>query len=149
MSMNVDQKGLCQIALVVRDIERTARKFCDVFGLPMPEITLLPPAKVAHTRFHGKPTSTRAKLAVFKMGKVIVELTQPDDQPSSWKDFLEKHGEGVHHVGFMVDDQEGTLAVLEQRGIPERHSGDYPGGRYVFVESEEKLGVILNIKHDS
>ncbi len=42
-----------------------------------------------------------------------------------------------------------TLEFLGKKGMPERHSGDYPGGRYVFVESAEKLGVLLNVKHDS
>jgi methylmalonyl-CoA/ethylmalonyl-CoA epimerase len=149
MGTTIELKRICQIAIVVRDIEKTARNYCEIFGLPMPEIFELPPAEQAHTRFHGRSTKTRAKLAVFKMGHVVLELTQPDDEPSSWKDFLEKHGEGVHHIGFIVDDLPGTLSFLEKRGIPERHSGDYPGGRYVFVESAKKLGVILNVKHDS
>jgi methylmalonyl-CoA/ethylmalonyl-CoA epimerase len=144
----INPKGICQVALVVRDIEKTAKQFCEVFGLPMPKIFSTPPAEEAHTRFQGKPTKTRAKLAVFQMGPVVLELTQPDGEPSSWKDFLDKHGEGVHHIGFMVDDLNGTLKSLEKMGIPERHSGDYTGGRYVFVESQEKLGVILNVKHD-
>lgn len=145
----INPKGICQIALVVKDIEKTARNFCEVFGLPMPEIFSLPPAEEAHTRFRGKPTDTRARLAVFKMGPVVLELTQPDGEPSSWKEFLERHGEGVHHIGFMVDDLNGTLSFLDRLGMPERHSGDYTGGRYVFVESAEKLGVLLNVKHES
>ena len=42
-----------------------------------------------------------------------------------------------------------TLEFLARKGIPERHSGDYPGGRYVFVESAQKLGVLLNVKHEA
>jgi methylmalonyl-CoA/ethylmalonyl-CoA epimerase len=145
----IDPKGICQVALVVRDIEKTARSICEVFGLPMPKVFEIPPVEEAHTRFHGKTTKTRTKLAVFQMGPVVLELTQPDGEPSSWKDFLDKHGEGVHHIGFTVDDLPGTLSFLEGKGMPERHSGDYPGGRYVFVESAEKLGVILNVKHES
>lgn len=144
----IDPKRICQIAIVVRDIEKTARSFSEVFGLPMPEIFTVPPAEEAHTRFHGQPTRTRARLAVLRMGPIALELTEPDDEPSSWKDFLEKHGEGVHHIGFMVDDLQRTLSFLKAKGIEERHSGDYPGGRYVFVESADSLGVLLNIKHE-
>jgi methylmalonyl-CoA/ethylmalonyl-CoA epimerase len=145
----IDPNRMCQVALVVRDIEKTAGNLCAIFGLPMPETFTLPPAAEAHTRFRGKPTKTRARLAVLKMGPVVLELTQPDSEPSSWKEFLDGRGEGVHHIGFMVDDLPGTLSFLQKRGISERHSGDYPGGRYVFVESAEKLGVIVNVKHDS
>ena len=42
-----------------------------------------------------------------------------------------------------------VLETLAKKGMPERHSGDYTGGRYVFVESMEKLGVLLNVKHES
>jgi methylmalonyl-CoA/ethylmalonyl-CoA epimerase len=145
----IDPMRACQVALVVRDIAKTARAWCDIFGQPMPEVFGLPPVEEAHTRFRGEPTKTRAKLAVLKMGPVVLELTEPDGEPSSWKAFLDQHGEGVHHIGFMVDDLPGTLSFLEKKGIPERHSGDYPGGRYVFVESEKLLGVILNVKHDA
>jgi catechol 2,3-dioxygenase-like lactoylglutathione lyase family enzyme len=145
----IDAKRICQVALVVHDIEKTAKSFCEVFGLPMPKIFQIPPAEEAHTKFRGKPTKTRAKLAVFDLGSLVLELTEPDDEPSSWKEFLDTKGEGVHHIGFMVDDLPATLEFLARKGIPERHSGDYPGGRYVFVESAQKLGVLLNVKHDS
>ena len=42
--------------------------------------------------FQGKPTATRARLAVFDLGQVVLEITEPDDKPSSWKDFLDKKG---------------------------------------------------------
>jgi len=145
----IDPQRACQVALVVRDITKTARAWCEIFGLPMPDVFGLPPVAEAHTRFRGKPTKTRAKLAVLAMGPVVLELTEPDGEPSSWKELLERRGEGVHHLGFMVDDLPATLSFLATKGIPERHSGDYPGGRYVFVESEKQLGVILNVKHDS
>ncbi len=145
----IDAKRICQVALVVRDIEKTAKNFSEIFGMPMPKIFQIPPAEEAHTRFRGKPTKTRAKLAVFDLGSLVLELTEPDSEPSSWKEFLDTKGEGVHHIGFMVDDLPATLEFLAKKGIPERHSGDYTGGRYVFVESTEKLGVLLNVKHES
>ena len=145
----IDPRRICQIALVVRDIETTARNYAEIFGVPVPRIFTLPPVEEAHTTFRGQPTRSRARLAVFDLGSVVLELTEPDDEPSSWKEFLDTKGEGVHHIGFMVDDLPGSLDELRRRGIPERHSGDYPGGRYVFVESAAQLGVILNVKHES
>jgi len=145
----LDPRRICQIALVVRDIEKTARQYAEIFGMPMPKIFSIPPVEEAHTTFRGKLTKTRARLAVFDLGSVVLELTQPDDEPSSWKEFLDTRGEGVHHIGFMVDDLDATLDFMAKKGMPERHSGDYPGGRYVFVESAEQLGVLLNVKHEA
>jgi len=144
----IDGRKICQIAIVVRDIEKTAGRFSEILGMPKPKVFTLPPAEEAHTRFRGKPTRTQAKLAVFDLGAVVLELTEPDSEPSSWKEFLDTRGEGVHHIGFMVDDLASTLDSLARKGMPERHSGDYPGGRYVFVESAEQLGVLLNLKYE-
>ncbi len=145
----IDPKKICQVAIVVRDIEKTAKRYSELFGVPVPKIFSIPPVEEAHTRFRGKLTKSRAKLAVFDLGAVVLELTEPDNEPSSWKEFLDTKGEGVHHIGFMVDDLAATLEFMARKGMPERHSGDYPGGRYVFVESAEQLGVLLNVKHES
>lgn len=83
----IDPRKVCQIALVVNDIEQAARNYAELFGVQVPEIWRLPPEEEAHTRFRGQPTATRARLCVFDMGQVVLELTEADDQPSSWKQF--------------------------------------------------------------
>jgi catechol 2,3-dioxygenase-like lactoylglutathione lyase family enzyme len=142
----IDLQKLCQVCIVVRDIEASAKRYSELFGVAMPEIFSTPSVDIAHTVFQGETTPTRARLAVFHVGSMVLELLEPDDEPSSWRDFLEKHGEGVHHIGFGVDDLPETLRVLGDQGITERHSGDYPGGRYVTVDSAQQLGVLLNLK---
>lgn len=144
----LDSNVIFQIAIVVKDIEKTARNYAEIFGMEMPKIFLVPPPEETHIMYRGKPTRTRAKLCVFHMGPVVLELTEPDSEPSSWKEFLETRGEGVHHLGLAVQDREQTLKFLADRGIGVRHTGVYPGGSYTFVDSEEQLGVILNIKHE-
>ena len=106
----IDPKSVCQIALVVKDIKASARRYAELFGVPTPEIFTIPPQEEARTRFRGKPTATRAKLAVFDLAQVVLELTEADDKPSSWKQFIDEHGEGVHHIGFKVADRESVMA---------------------------------------
>ena len=145
----IEPNQFCQIALVVRDIEKTARHYAELFGVDVPDIWTLSPAEESPIRYKGQPTATRAKLCVFHVGPIVLELTEPDEHPSSWKQFLEEKGEGVHHIGFMVKDREAVMKALEEKDIPERLYGEYPGGNYTFVDSEEKLGVLLNIKYES
>jgi 4-hydroxyphenylpyruvate dioxygenase and related hemolysins len=143
----IDAKTICQVAIVVKDIEKTARNYAEIFGLPMPEISLVPPPEETHIQYRGKLTGTRAKICVFQMGPIVLELTEPDGEPSSWREFLDDKGEGVHHIGFVVEDRKAELDFLEQKGIGIRHTGVYPGGSYTFTDSEEQLGVILNLKY--
>jgi methylmalonyl-CoA/ethylmalonyl-CoA epimerase len=145
----IDPKSVCQIALVVKDIKASARRYADLFGVPMPEIFSILPQEEAHTRFRGTPTATRARLAVFDLGQVVLELTEADDEPSSWKQFIDEHGEGVHHIGFKVADRESVMAHFKKLGIGERHYGEYPGCSYTFVDSAALFGVIINVKEES
>jgi len=136
---------ICQIGLVVQDIERTAKAYADVFGMDVLEIQITAPAEEAHTRFRGAPTPGRAKLAFFQMGNVSLELIEPVGDPSTWREFLDEHGEGVHHIAFRIKGMDHVLASLEEKDIPAVQRGDYTGGRYAYVDSAPALGVIMEL----
>lgn len=144
----IDPGKVCQIALVVDDIERVARNYAELFGVPVPDIWQVPPHAEAHTRFRGQPTDTRARICVFDMGQVVLELTQADDQESSWKQFRDERGQGVHHIGFQVKDRDAAMRFFAGKNAPERHYGDYTGGNYTFVDSEREFGVLINVKYE-
>ncbi|MFC0470414.1 VOC family protein [Halalkalibacter kiskunsagensis] len=144
----IDKSAICQIALVVKDIEQVSKNYAELFGVEVPTIFTIPPIEESNTEYRGEPTKTRAKLAVIDLGPVVLELTEPDEEPSSWKEFLEGSGEGVHHIGFKVEDRGKVIEHFSEKGIPIRHYGEYPGGNYTFVDSTKQLGVILNIKHE-
>ena len=136
---------ICQIAIVVRDIERTAKIYADVFGMDVPDARTTDPEEISHIRYRGEPTSARAKLAFFKMGDISLELIEPVGGPSTWKEFLDEHGEGVHHIAFRIKGMDRVLAYLEGKGISAVQRGDYTGGRYAYVDSAPSLGVILEL----
>ncbi len=140
-------ENLCQIAIVVRDVEKTAEAYAELFGVPIPEFAYVPTEDIAHTRFRGMPSFTRAKIAVFRLGQVMLEITQPDMEPSSWKEFLETHGEGVHHIAFMTNDRDSVVEYFEKKDIPVRHYGEYPGGNYTIFDSEAEFKTLLQVKY--
>ena len=136
---------ICQVGLIVRDIERSLEAYSQVFGLPKPEVILTGGQEVSHTRYRGEPTDARAKLAFFNMGQVSLELIEPIGGPSTWQEFLDERGEGVHHIAFFVEDTDQVVALLEGNGIAVVQQGDYTGGRYTYVDSAPALGVILEL----
>ena len=136
---------ICQVGLIVRDIERTARVYADVFGADVPEIHITDTAEKTHATFRDAPTQGRAKLAFFQMGDVSLELIEPVGGPSTWREFLDEHGEGVHHIAFRIKGMDDVLASLEEKEIPAVQRGDYTGGRYAYVDSAPALGVILEL----
>ena len=141
-------KIVCQIGLIVRDIERSSAAYADLFGVEAPQWSLTDPQESAHTRYRGQPTAARAKLAFFDLGGVSLELIEPLGAPSTWREFLETHGEGVHHIAFRIQGMDEQLAVLERKGMATVQRGDYTGGRYAYVDATAQLHVILELLED-
>ena len=148
MERIIDGKKVCQIALVVEDIDKTITEYAKLFGVPKPDIFEVPDEAIANTQFRGEKSKTRAKLAVFDLGQVVLEITQPDEEPSSWKDFLDKNGDGVHHIAFMVDDRDSVVKYFEDNEMPIRHYGEYEGGNYTVFDSKDKLATFLQVKYE-
>jgi catechol 2,3-dioxygenase-like lactoylglutathione lyase family enzyme len=138
-------KTVCQIGLIVRDIERSSAAYADLFGVEVPAWSLTDPEESAHTRYHGQPTTARAKLAFFDLGSVSLELIEPVGAPSTWREFLETQGEGVHHIAFQIQGMDEQCAILERKGMATVQRGDYTGGRYAYVDATPQLHVILEL----
>jgi methylmalonyl-CoA/ethylmalonyl-CoA epimerase len=134
-----------QVGIVVRDIEARARAWAEVLGVEAPPITTTDSVDIAQTKYSGKPTIARARLAFFHLGQVDLELIEPLDAPSTWDDQLTGHGDSLHHIAFKIAGMQEKLAYLDARGIPLIQRGEYTGGRYAYVDGTAQLGTILEL----
>jgi methylmalonyl-CoA/ethylmalonyl-CoA epimerase len=142
-------KKVIQIAIVVRDIETASRHWSEVLGMPVPEIRTTRPGHEVKMIYRGKPSEGQLKLTFFNLGQVVLELLQPVGEGTSWKEILDKNGEGVHHLGFQVVDPEKTTEALEKEGYPVIHRGRYDSddGDYIYFDSQKALGVLIEALH--
>ena len=136
---------VCQIGLVVKDIEKSAAAYCDVLGLPKPNIIVTDGYDKAQTVYRGQPSEARAKLAFFDMGQVQIELIEPDGKPSTWQEVLDEKGEGVHHIAFFVKDSNKVVTYLESKGGKLVQQGHYTGGMYSYVDTTPQLHLVLEL----
>jgi methylmalonyl-CoA/ethylmalonyl-CoA epimerase len=136
---------LCQVALVVKDIEKAAKAWAEALGVPVPEARLTGPAEETQIRYRGKPTEARARLAFFNLGPIILELIEPVGEPSVWRDGLGKCDAAFHHVAFFVRDAERTIDRLQAQGMEVVQTGGFRGGRYVYVDACQRLGAMLEL----
>ena len=147
MKNNIGFDGFIQIAIVVKDIEKAAETWANFFNIPVPEIHISPPSKNPDLTYRGKPTFYGQKMAVIKLDHFVIELLEPDEHDSTFREFLDKHGNGVHHLGFKVGEKrDAIISELEEMGYAMRTIGYYPGSSWTIVDSEDDLGVNLNIK---
>ncbi len=136
---------VCQVGIIVRDVEKASKAWAEILGVPVPQWRMTGPADESHIRYRGQATEARAKLAFFNLGQVQLELIEPVGAPSTWAEFLEQHGQGIHHIAFRLKGMDEALVRLEAHGVPLVQRGDYTGGRYAYVDGVPELGAILEL----
>ena len=84
------------------------------------------------------------------MGSLQLELIEPDHNPSTWRESLDKNGEGLHNIAFVVEGLNEKVTALERKGMPLLQKGEYTGGRYAYVDTLRDLKVIIELlKNDT
>ncbi|MBS3772363.1 MAG: VOC family protein [Bacteroidales bacterium] len=142
---SLNTQVVTQIGLVVEDIEKTSKAYADLFGIETPQVSETDEYSKTNAHYKGEPTNARAKLAFIRLENITIEIIEPIGGPSTWQEFLDKHGEGVHHIAFQVEDMDETIAMLETKGGELVQRGDFTGGSYSYVESQEKLKTIIEL----
>ncbi|UCE13390.1 MAG: VOC family protein [Candidatus Heimdallarchaeota archaeon] len=145
MTELLENQVIIQIGLVVENIERTADFYSKIFGIEKPDWFWTESYESAKTMYKDKPTQAIAKLMFFKFGQVELELIEPDEKPSTWREHLDKYGEGVHHIAFVVDNIEQKVKKLRDLGIPLSQKGEFEGGRYAYIDTFKELKVLLEL----
>jgi len=91
------------IGLAVNSIEEAARLYTDVLGLKVAEIEIIKDQKV--------------RIAIIPLGESEIELLESTDPEGPVARFIEKRGEGIHHLAFEVSDIEAALKLLKEKGV--------------------------------
>jgi methylmalonyl-CoA/ethylmalonyl-CoA epimerase len=85
------------------------------------------------------------KTAFFKIGQTKLELLEPTCPESTIAGFIEKRGEGIHHLAFATDDVAACLAEAEEKGVRLIDKAPRPGAEQMmiaFVHPKSTKGVL-------
>ena len=139
------KKAVCQIGIIVRDIEKASKAWAKLLEVKVPRHILTEPAEEAHTCLRGQSTDGRAKIALFQMENLWLELIEPVSGPSAWQEFLDTNGPGVHHIAFEVKNMDDQIAVFEGKGLSLLQRGQFPGGCYAYLDTAAELGTTVEL----
>jgi catechol 2,3-dioxygenase-like lactoylglutathione lyase family enzyme len=133
------------IGVVVKDLERSMEQYFRTMGIgPWHVYTLRPP--FLQEIFFGKEKIYLAmKLAMAQLGNVAMELIQPISEGNPYTEFLERCGEGVHHLGVEVEDYEQALSFFKERGIPLLMEGTTQVDAFAYVDTQLLLGTVIEL----
>lgn len=148
MSCPIPDTRLAQIGFIVKDIEKTKQEFARFFDVPVPPTINSGEYAVTQTEYRGQPApEAQCQMAFFYFGDLQMELIQPNDVPSAWREQLEQHGEGLHHLAFNVKGMQMQIACCEQWGMKLLQKGEYRrgDGRYAFLDASDSLKMVVEL----
>jgi methylmalonyl-CoA epimerase len=121
------------VAVVVRDIDAALAVYRDMLGLP---VSLVLPIE-----------SDEVIIAFLDVGESKVELVQPTSASTGVARFLERKGEGFHHVCFETPDVDATLAQLAQDGVEliDQEARRGAEGPVAFLHPRSCNGVLVEL----
>ena len=129
-----------QVGYVVHDLDRALETFEPLFG----SFSVME-SDLKGTLYRGKKADVKLRMGFGKSGPLEIELIEVVSGESPHREILEKHGEGVHHIRFRVDDLEAPLAKLRDLGfsIIWQHEIPEVPARWAYLEGPEKSGGAL------
>ncbi len=133
------------IAVVVKNLEETLDTYCKHLKLDRPLVKMTGEPQTAKVEYLGKPTPARAKQAFLQLGPFRVEFLEPDGNPSTWQEFLDTQGEGIHHISVEVENMEDALDELSKCGMPLIQKGSYNGGQYAYLDSMGQFKFMIEL----
>jgi methylmalonyl-CoA/ethylmalonyl-CoA epimerase len=121
------------VGIVVRDMEQAMRFYRDLLGLPAHKVEALKDQGV--------------KAALLKLGTSEIELLEPVVTDNGIARYLERKGEGLHHVCFEVDDVERDLTDLKARGTEmiDQQTRIGIAGRICFLHPSAMDGTLIEL----
>ncbi len=132
-----------QVCAVVGDAENTAQQLTS---LGLGPFTRLPyDHRFTQTQYRGKTIEGGAIILASDVGGVEFEIIQPLGGPSAWTEFLEKRGEGLHHLSFLVNDIDKEEESLVRQGMSVIQKGRHGNGGYSYFETDAIGGVIFEV----
>lgn len=142
-------REVAQIGVVVRDLDKAIQALTEIFGVgPFRTNIYPPPGRTGfELRYHGEPAAFSYRQAFADLGNVELELIQPLTGETIWSDFLEKHGEGIHHIRFNVPDIAPVEAYLSAHNIFASMSGPglRPGTGWMNFDTEDCIGFTIEV----
>ena len=145
----IDLGPIVQVGVIVRDAEAAAAAWTSRFKIAPAHIVDWPiPGKNLEetARYRGQRGNFRMRLAFIELGPVQIEFIEPLEGGNIYSEFLEEHGEGLHHILFEAEDPQSIIAGI---GAPVLQSGGSslrPGATWSYLDTQEMLKVMVELR---
>ena len=135
--------GIDHIGFVVRDLQEAIAHY---ESLGMGPITRSKRKLSMSERWSAWEGQYKLDIVMAKIGQVNIELIQPVSGESLWRDFLDKLGEGINHIGVSVEDIEKEMDKARSMGLqPLTYAKFQGGGGAAYYDTGKVGGILLEV----
>lgn len=139
-----DHTNITQMGYVVADLDAAVQRWTGTVGVgPFERLNHV---EVVDGLYRGKPTDVDISVAIAEVGGIQLELIeQHNDVPSCYRDLFGEGEEGLHHVAVVPEDFDAEVARYESLGCPQAFGGLYEGGRFVYMDTSARMGIMVEL----
>ena len=130
------------IGVVTNDLDKSMRELEDLYGLK--PFLVMEPGYV-NTYLRGKPANFKLRSAFYQSGQVIFEIISVLEGETIYGEWLAEKGEGLHHLGYDIEDMEEWIDYYKSKGIGVLQSGERPGVKWAYLDTIAYTGMIVEL----
>ena len=134
-----------QVAIVVKDIEKAMKLYWDGLGIGPWKIWDMCPPLTTEITYRGKSVFHKYVAAETMVGDLNFELLMHQEGDTVYKDFLDKNGEGLHHIAYETNDIDVALEKFKKMGIGVIQSGKVAKDSYCYLDTYSRFGVVIEL----
>jgi catechol 2,3-dioxygenase-like lactoylglutathione lyase family enzyme len=141
-------RSLEQVAFVVRDLGAAQKFFSQSMGISRFYVIENFGSQATDKTFRGCPADHNFTIAIAYSGNTQIELIQHLSGETCYKEFIERRGEGLQHLGFFLEDRDQydrVLAEFGTNGFSVLQSGRFGGAVYTYFDAEYAIGAVMEI----
>jgi hypothetical protein len=130
------------IGVVTNNLDKTMKEMEDLYGLK--PFMVMEPGYV-NTYLRGKPAEFKLKSAFYRSGQVVFEVISVLEGDTIYDEWLKEKGEGLHHLGYDIDNIEEWIDYYKGKGIGVLQSGERPGVKWAYLDTAVYTGMIMEL----
>ena len=144
--MNLNFEGINQLGYVVKNAAETAEKYQSLFDAN-PAVVFASEVTDAREGLDGTAIPPyKVRFALITLGGLQLEFIQVlEGTPKLYTEFLERSGEGLHHIGVNVPDLKAVVDIASTMGFSVLWSGQIYSVPFAYLDTQGQLGTIVEL----
>jgi len=132
-----------QLGYVVGNVDKACEFYESTYGVG--PFNIVDEVDIEGVMLRGEPISTKIKVAFAKSNGIELEFIEPLEGENLYTEFLEAKGEGIHHLGFVVDDMNAWKKDFASKGFEPIFHRDMGVMEFAYFDTSMLGGLMLEL----